>query len=182
MLVPYTENYKLELTNLFMSVFGNPKYKYWFSGYPYVPRFVTSPPTDWCFGRSYVSISRDGSIIGTISYDTDRTGTIGYNLGIINFRDDPSSKYTFAFDLKSAINEFFDNYGGESFRFKAATDNPAAIHYENIIRRAGGNIVGILRHSMMTWDGKPHDEIFFQIIKEDYWDYFAKCRRNEPVK
>lgn len=183
MLQPYVNAvHQQELTELFTSVWRNPKYKFYFvAGYPYLPNFIMGSNVDQCWGKEYVSVNSAGDIVGCMGYNTNKTGEIASNLGIISFRDDADSIGAFAADLMQMLEDFFELYGGDSIRFKAIPENPAATHYVRIIRRIGGREVGRLKRTAKLWDGNFYDEIFLQVMKEDYFAFKDKIAKTKEA-
>lgn len=78
-----------------------------------------------------------------------------------------------------AFRNFFELRGGDSIQFKGCPDNPAFVHYERIVKRLGGERIGLIKRAMKLSDGKFYDDVLFQITKENYFAFKKKCSESK---
>lgn len=119
--------------------------------------------------HDFVSLNKEGKVIGGISYSVNRDGDIAYGLGIINFTDD---MLTFGKDVHRAVRDVFEKFSFHKLKCSVVIGNPIEATYDRLITKYGGRIVGIDRQDTKLWDGKYYDVKRYEILKEDYF----KCR------
>lgn len=155
------KKYEKEIQDKFLDTWYDMKYQYYrdTSG----DRLPQLP--DNCYDRrSFVSLDKEGKVIGFISYSYNDTAGTANNFGIINFGK-PS--YTFANDVLQVIADIFFKYKLRRIEWWCFADNPAIKGYRKFIKRFGGREVGHLREVSRLMDGKLHDGVIFEILRED---------------
>lgn len=155
------KKYEKEIQDKFLDTWYDMKYQYYrdTSG----DRIPQLP--DNCYDRrSFVSLDKEGEIIGFISYSYNDTAGSANNFGIINFGK-PS--YIFANDVLQVIADIFFKYKLRRIEWWCFADNPAIKGYRKFIKRFGGREVGYLREVSRLMDGELHDGVIFEILRED---------------
>lgn len=155
------KKYEKEIQDKFLDTWYDMKYQYYrdTSG----DRIPQLP--DNCYDRrSFVSLDKEGKIIGFISYSYNDTAGSANNFGIINFGK-PS--YTFANDVLQVIADIFFKYKLRRIEWWCFADNPAIKGYRKFIKRFGGREIGYLREVSRLMDGELHDGVIFEILRED---------------
>lgn len=114
--------------------------------------------------HQFVSVDKDDNVIGYICYYVNWVTKSVCNIGIISF---DKGNMTFITDLKKAVYDCFQKYNLNRLEFKAYSDNPAIRCYRRYIKKYGGRECGYFRKDTMLMDGKLHDTVFFEIIRED---------------
>lgn len=155
------KKYEQEIQDKFFDTWYDMKYQYYrdTSG----DRIPQLP--DNCYDRrSFVSLDKEGKVIGFISYSYNDTTGGANSFGIINFGK-PS--YTFANDVLQVVADIFFKYKLNRIEWWCFADNPAIKGYRKFIKRFGGREVGHLREVSRLMDGKLHDGVIFEILRED---------------
>lgn len=122
-------------------------------------------------GHQFVSV-RDGEVIGYIGYKVDRANELVYDLNILNFEDKPST--TFSVDLGNVLKDIFEKFGFRKLNFSVVIGNPIESSYDKMCDRFGGRIVGIAKENVRLFDGKYHDEKYYEIFRRDYMRIVGK--------
>ncbi len=115
--------------------------------------------------HDFVSVNKDGSIIGYISYAVDWTAMSADRCGIISFR---KNSLEFAKDLYKVICDLFEVYHMNRVSWSAYADNPAVRGYRNFIKKHGGRECGYYRQRARLQDGKLHDSVSFEILATEF--------------
>lgn len=115
--------------------------------------------------HQFVSVDRDGHIIGYIAYNVDWTAMSADRFGIISFR---KGSIEFAKDLYRVICDLFGVYHMNRVSWCAYADNPAIRGYRNFIRKHGGRECGYYRQIARLQDGLVHDSVSFEILAEEW--------------
>lgn len=113
----------------------------------------------------FVSIDKNGKVVGYISYSVNWVAMNADRFGIINF---DKGNLTFAKDLYQAICDLFEKYHMNRIGWIAFADNPAIRGYRNFIRKHGGRECGYKRQHAKLQDGKLHDSIEFEILASEF--------------
>ena len=114
--------------------------------------------------HQFVSVDKDDNVIGYICYYVNWVIKSVTNIGIISF---DKGNMTFITDVKAAVLGCFTKYNLNRLEFRAYADNPAIRCYRRYIKKYGGRECGYFRNDTMLMDGKLHDTVFFEIIRED---------------
>lgn len=113
----------------------------------------------------FVSISsRDNEVIGYISYNVDYQVMSADNFGFISF---DKGNLTFVDDTYNLIMDLFLKYNFNRVAWYCYADNPAIQGYRNFIDKFGGREAAYLRQTTKLLDGKIHDSVIFEILRED---------------
>lgn len=154
--------YKEQLQRKFQGIWFIDKYKYWnFDNY--YQDFV--PDTESWNRHQFVSVNKNGEILGYIGYSVDRQSHMAYGLNIINFTDD---KITFGIDLGQALIDIFDKFKFRKLRFSVIVGNPVEKSYDKMVQKYGGRIVGIYYKEQQLIDGEIYDQKLYEILRENY--------------
>lgn len=113
----------------------------------------------------FVSIDKNGSLIGYISYSVDWCAMSADRFGIISF---DKGNILFAKDVYTAICDLFEKYHMNRISWRAYVENPAVRGYRNFIKRHGGKECGYYRQIAKLQDGKLHDSIEFEILANEF--------------
>lgn len=115
--------------------------------------------------HEFVSVDKNDNVIGYISYhvdwcamNTDNIGIISYDLGNVEFVK----------DCFKAICDLFEKYHMNRIGFFVYADNPARRGYENFIKKHGGRACAYFHQIRRLSDGRLHDGIEFEILKEEF--------------
>lgn len=114
--------------------------------------------------RQYVSIDKNGNVIGYIVHNIDWCTRSAQQWGMISF---DKGNLEFVRDLYRTVSSLFLTENFNRVEWWCFTDNPAVRGYERFIRRFGGRIAGMLHNAVAFSDGSLHDEYIFEILKED---------------
>lgn len=154
--------YKDELQNLFIDTFHKEKYKFYHYNSYYE---VFNLKEDTWNAHEFVSVDKQGNVIGFISYEVNRVATSVCGLGIINFSD---NKLTFGIDVIQAIRDIFEKYNFRKISFCVVIGNPIEKTYDKLVKKYGGRIVGIEKEHTVLYDHKFYDVKRYEILREDY--------------
>lgn len=153
--------YKDVLPNLFMDTWHQEKYKF----YHYNSYREFQLKEDTWNAHEFVSVDKDGNVIGFIGYEVNRVATSVCGLGIINFSD---NKFTFGKDVIQAIKDIFEKYNFHKISFCVVIGNPIEKTYDKLVAKYGGRIVGIEKEHTVLYDHKFYDVKRYEILREDY--------------
>ena len=155
--------YEKQLYERSLKCIYNPRYMYYFSG---PGQEGIHLPNEQKFGRYLVSVDKDENVLGYIGYALDYETMTADQWGIICFEENGS--IGFAKDVYQAISDCFTKYGFERVAWCCYADNPALRGYKNFIKRYGGRISGYFRNCTRLLDGKLHDSVSFEIMKDEF--------------
>lgn len=154
--------YTDKLKELYINTWHKDKYKYYnYRSYWELPKFAEST---WD-GHDFVSLNKDGEIIGAIGYSINRPVESVCGLGIINFSDD---MVTFGRDVMQAMKDIFEKYNFRKLSCCVVIGNPIEKTYDRLIPKYGGRIVGIEKDETKLCDNKYYDVKRYEILREDY--------------
>lgn len=153
--------YELELNNLYINTFYDPKYMYYRGCWGTSEIIIPDNTYD---SHHFVIVDNNDDIIGYITYAVNYASGVASNFGIISFK--PS--ICFGRDLLKIIDDIFCKYSMNKIEFRAILDNPIIKHYYKFIEKFGGKFVGVLKDSIILEDGKLHDDVMFELFKKDY--------------
>ena len=151
-----------ELIERFRAVWFDEKYKYWNCTNYYEEWDVVE--STWN-RHQFVSLGKQGKMIGYIGYHIDRANDFVYGLNIINFTD---NKITFGLDGGQAIKDIFEKYHFRKINFSVVVGNPIEKTYDRMIERYGGTFCGYQRRNVKLIDGQFYDEKLYEIFDDEY--------------
>ena len=161
MLVP-AFNYAEELKKKMAATWFDEKYKYYNCDTYYSDLKVD----DETWNRhQFVSLDKEGNVIGYIKYNINRQTCNCNGLAIINFTD---NKSVFGMDLGQALIDIFERFKFRKLNFSVVIGNPIEKSYDKMINKYGGRIVGIYKQEVKLIDGEYYDEKLYEITREDY--------------
>lgn len=137
-----------------------------------------SMPENTYDSRIFVSIDKYGEVLGVIMYSFKISSMSVDGLCAMSFAEG-GDKWIFAQDLRQCIDDCFRLYNFNRVEWHCYMDNPAIRGYRSYIKRCGGTEVGILHQHSRLLDGKIHNSVIFEIMREDYlksqmWNYLGK--------
>lgn len=154
--------YKSKLEDLYKDTLYNEKYKFF---YDYNYRDIReSSNSDWN-RREFVSVDKEGNILGVIGYGFDRCGDYVNNFCIINFS---RNKVVFGRDVAQAFNEIFTKYNHRKITFTVVIGNPIEKTYDRLMAKYGGRIVGTYMQHVKLIDNKYYDIKLYEIFRDDF--------------
>ena len=103
--------YKDELQKLYLNTWHQDKYKYY--NYNSYWSALELKANTWD-AHEFVSVDKDGNVLGFIFYSIDRSSNSACSLGIINFSD---SSLTFGKDVLQTIKDVFEKYNFHKLSF-----------------------------------------------------------------
>lgn len=115
--------------------------------------------------HQFVSVDKEGNVIGYISYKIDWCAMSADNFGIISY---DIGNIEFAKDCYMAVRDLFEKYHMNRVGWFAFLDNPAVKGYRNFIKRHGGVECAHYRKVAKLIDGKLHDSVCFEILAEEF--------------
>lgn len=161
MLVP-AFNYAEELKKKMLATWFDEKYKY----YNFNTYYFDLKIDDETWNKhQFVSVDKEGNIIGYIKYNVNRQTCNCNNLSVINFTD---NKFVFGMDLGQALTDIFERFKFRKLTFSVIIGNPIEKSYDKMINKYGGRIVGIYRQEVKLIDGEYYDEKLYEITRDDY--------------
>ena len=153
----YTDKLRLKFADITYDL----KYQFYTGGYSEEYK----PSKDNWGNFEFVSINREGEILGHIYYSIDRSSNKVHGLCIVNFSDD---KITFGRDVVQAIDDIFIKYKFRKLEYSVFVGNPIENTYDRLTKRYGGRIVGIKIKNSKLLDGELYDFKMYEIFREDY--------------
>ena len=76
--------------------------------------------------------------------------------------------------MKQAITDIFEKYNFRKLNFAVVIGTPVEKHYDRLIKRYGGRIVGVRKQNCRLIDGKYYDEKLYEIMRDDYFESRGK--------
>lgn len=157
--------YEDQIRELMLNTWYDDKYKFYHaSTYNEVYRFPSNTNEDWN-ARHFVSLDSNRRILGLIVYSINRDYDFIDNLTIINFSD---NKVTFGRDLAEVIDDIFCKYNFRKLEFTVVIGNPIEKSYDRLVKKYGGNIVGIRHQHCKLIDNQYYDDKIYELFREDY--------------
>ena len=156
------QKYKEELQALYYSIWYDDKYKYYNNGCYWSP--LDLKEDSWS-AHEFVSIDKDGNILGIIAYETDHTIPAARHFSIINFG---GNHFTFGRDVMQAIADIFEKYNFCKLSFDVVIGNPIEPTYDKLVAKYGGRVVGIAKDDVILQDHKRYDIKMYEILRRDY--------------
>lgn len=115
--------------------------------------------------HQFVSVDKDGNVIGYIRYNVSRSDNSCNGLCIYNFSD---NKVIFGMDLGHALQDIFDKFKFRKLTFCVVVGNPIEKSYDKMIKKYNGRIIGTWRKEFKLYDGEYYDKKSYEILREDY--------------
>lgn len=113
-----------------------------------------------------VSVNDRNKVCGYFKAIYSRPENCINSLSIINFnKEDPG---LFALDTVSFFKYLILNLKVKKIYFRAAVNNSATKHYDKIVAKLGGRVVGIEKYAYLIND-RYYDSKIYEIIN-DYWE------------
>ena len=112
-----------------------------------------------------VSVDKDDNVVGYLCAYLDRQANKVSGISAINFCD---LNMTFSKDFYIFLSDLFTKYKFNKIEWRVVVGNPAEKMYDKIIRKYGGNIIGVQHQSTMLQDRALCDEKFYELFREDY--------------
>ncbi len=153
-----------ELRNAFYAIWYEPKYQYYF-GSPWRWPFRIEDNGNALSRRDFVSLDKNGRLLGYIGYSIDSDVKLASSFGAINFSAD---KMTFGRDLRTVIDDVFRKFGMETLEFNVIIGNPAEQSYDRIVHRIGGRILCIRHARARNLAGDICDDKVYEITRAEY--------------
>ena len=122
-------------------------------------------PNDNYYEHNFVSVNKNDEVIGYISYLIDWSAMSADKFGIISF---DKGNMEFVKDLYKSICDLFEVYNMNRISWYCFADNPAIRGYRNFIKKHGGRECAHCRQVARLQDGKLHDSVQFEILKEEW--------------
>ena len=163
--------YKDKLQELYLNTWHQDKYKYY--NYNSYWSALELKENTWD-AHEFVSVDKDGKVLGFIFYSVDRPSNSACSLGIINFAD---SSLTFGKDVLQAIKDIFEKYNFHKLSFCVVVGNPIEKTYDKLTPKYGGRIVGVEKQHAKLCDNKYYDVKRYEILREDY----MRVKENQNV-
>lgn len=159
--------YEEEIKQLMIETWYDPYYMYFYMS-PYHDLFeLPKNEGDWNY-RGFVSINNNHKLIGYIGYNINRDHNKVSNIEIINFNSLTKNKITFGKDVVKVIDDIFCKFNIRKIEFAVIVGNPVEKTYDRLVKRYGGNIIGIKHKSVKLMDGQYYDQKEYEIFREDY--------------
>ena len=152
-----------KLKMLYINTWHNEKYKYY--NYQCFWKMPTFDESTWD-GHDFVSLDKNGEIIGAIGYSINRPTESVCGLGILSFTDEPTLE--FGKDVLQAIKDIFEKYNFRKLSFCVVIGNPIEATYDRLCEQYGGRIVGIEKQETKLCDNKYYDVKRYEILRADY--------------
>lgn len=170
-MLEYAKKHETKLRELFLEIVFDKKYMYYNNSVYYNEHKINE--STWN-NHDFVSLDKDGNVIGYIVYEIDRStgGVLGF--AIINF----SENKTFGKDVHQAIDDIFCKFQFEKLEYCVVVGNPIEQTYDRLTKKYGGRVVGTqIKHRKLI-DGNIYDLKIYELFKEDYMrnrpNYFIK--------
>jgi hypothetical protein len=117
--------------------------------------------------HQFVSVNKNGEVIGFFQYNINRDCLDCYGLQIVNFKNDRLTP-CFSKDLRICIRDIFYKFNFRKLGFSVVVGNPAEKFYDKYIHKIGGRIVGIKREEVKMLDGSYYDMKLYEVLREDF--------------
>lgn len=164
-------SHKEELTSLYRKIWFNEKYKFYNCANYYDDLKVTANTWDM---HQFVSLDKEGHVIGYIAYGINRIAYSVNSIGAINFSNNKYDKFTFGKDAGTIIKEIFTKFHFNKINFDVIIGNPIEESYDRMVKKYGGRIVGIREKEEMLFDNKLYDEKEYEILSENFFAAISK--------
>lgn len=166
--------YKEQLEKLYHSIWFDDKYKYYNYDAVWSTFNVCDKSNDW---HEFVSIDKDGQILGVISYYIVRSVPRAQNLGILSF---VSNSLIFGRDVLRVIQDIFEKFNLLKLNFSVVIGNPIEKTYDKLCAKYGGDILCIEKNETRLQDNQLYDVKRYVIDRENY--LASKYRKKSSKK
>lgn len=116
------------------------------------------------YQHAFVSVDNHNEVIGIITYRVDWESRSVYGVCCESY---DIGNILFAKDVIQAFKDIFSKYNLNRVEWRCYEDNPAIRGYRKLLKRFGGKEVGKLRNTTLLMDGKLHNMVIFEILRED---------------
>lgn len=154
--------YEESIQKAFRKTWLNDKYKF-FNYAPSYGKIYLDNTTH--MEHAFVSMDKDENVIGFIRYSINRDTHAAIDLIIINFG---GNDLIFAKDLLVTIKDIFEKFNFNKLNFSVIIGNPVEKHYDRLIERFGGRVIGISKDDVKLHDGKIYDRKLYEISYDEY--------------
>lgn len=155
-------NYEEELVLKYRQTWLDDKYKYYHNSTYFTDMTINSDTWD---GHQFVSVNKNGDVIGFIAYSICRQTHNCYGLCAINFTNDIK---TFGKDLRQALTDVFEKFKFNKLNFSVVIGNPIEQSYDRTIDKFGGRVVGVKKHEVKLFDNEYYDMKLYEILRSEY--------------
>lgn len=155
------QNYIHELNRLYNKTFYDSKYMYYRGCWGTKELYIPDNTYD---SHHFAILNSNHEVVGYICYAINFASKVANNFGIISFK----SSICFGRDLLQIIDDIFLKYNMNKIEFRAFEDNPVIKHYDKFINKYGGRKVGVLHDSVMLEDSCLHNDVMYELFKNDY--------------
>lgn len=161
--------YEKELQTLLIDTWYDEKYKF-FQGGCYSDLYVMRD-TNYN-NHQFVSMDKEGNIIGLICYEISRGNEFVDGLSIINFTKNKS--LTFGKDVLTVIKNIFEKFNFRKLVFSVVIGNPIEKTYDRLVNKYGGVVIGVYKKHWKLIDNEYYDVKMYEIMREDYLSFKNK--------
>ncbi len=158
------------IRKLFYRHAHDPKYMYYWN-YSYRSKY-TAPESTW-EKVEYAILLEDGSVGGLVGYSTERNAMVADSLAAINFTCPPA---VFAHHLLELFTEMFVTFSFRKCRWTVCVGNPAEAHYDRLVEKLGGRIVGVFEKEDKLLDGSYTDRKMYEVMRDNYMEAIKRER------
>jgi hypothetical protein len=156
-MLDFAKKHEYEVNRLYLSLMHTQKL-FWFHERPYFKYQMDITDDSWNH-LQFVSLDKEGKVTGFIAAQLDRINNIVTNLLLLNFGD-PSM--TFTIDCLRFVDKL-KQMNFAKIGFSVVIGNPAETIYDAIVKKLGGEQVGIFRRDLKLPDGNYYDRKFYEI-------------------
>ena len=153
--------YKEELPKLYQQIWFNEKYKYYNYNSNWYTFSVEDNTRNW---HEFVSVDKEGKVIGYIHYYIDRMTLNCRSFGAINFTDNP----IFGKDVLQVVKDIFERFNFHKLQFGVVIGNPVEKTYDRLCAKYGGRILCIEQEETTLEDNKYYDVKRYEILRKNY--------------
>lgn len=154
--------YKDEIPKLYQSIWFNEKYKYYNYNTTWHTFSIADSTNDW---HEFVSVDKQGKIIGYIHYYVVRDTLNCCRFGAINFTNNP----IFGKDLLQVFKDIFERFNFHKVQFAVVIGNPVEKTYDRLCQKYGGRILCIEKDETKLEDNKYYDVKRYEILRDEYF-------------
>lgn len=161
MLFPaYTKQKELQVK--FASTTLDPYYKYYHTSYPSIG--IKIDDNFWS-NIQLVSLNKKEEVCGYFEAGISRPENYINSLSTVNFNKD--DRGLFALDLKNFFRYLLSELNVKKIGFDVVVDNPVTKHYDSMVERLGGRVVGLKEYEYLI-NNKYYDMKLYEIIN-NHW-------------
>lgn len=157
--------FQKELEAKMYEIWYDPKYQYYFGGDQRWTPWFGDASDSRSSHRSFVSLNKEGEVIGYIGFSWDSDLRMASGFGAMNFSDDI---FTFSKDLKEVLKFIFETCKANVMEFAVVRGNPIEPSYDRICERYGGRIVGVRTARARDMAGNLCDDKLYEITQAGY--------------